>query len=100
MRYTSSRIRRIALQNLLKIRESEIRNALQSTLYLQVLAVKSTEILSVLGKSSYPLLVKNGDSKKLEGTAKQVFLTNEFADKTYAIAKGGVYKTPTPIPNK
>ena len=96
-RYTSSRIRRIALQNLLKIREHEIREALRASLFLRVLGVKNRDILSTLGKSSYPLIVKNSDTKKLEGVAKQVFLTNEFADKIYAIASEKKYKNFNPL---
>ena len=46
-RYTSSRIRRIALQNLLGISEALIRQALQAPLYLRVLAInkEKTDLL-------------------------------------------------------
>ncbi|MBR4943511.1 MAG: nucleotidyltransferase family protein, partial [Clostridia bacterium] len=41
-RYTSSRIRRIALHSLLKIKESIIRESLSQPLYLRILAAKKT----------------------------------------------------------
>ena len=89
-RYTSARIRRIALQTLLGIEETLIRSALGSPLYLRVLAVNKLdeEILSLLGKSAYPLLVKNSDAKKLSNVAKEVFEKEEFCDRIYAIASG------------
>ena len=87
-RYTTARIRRIALQNLLNIEESSIREALAKPLYLRLLAIKNNtpELLSALGKSNFPLLVKNADKKKLTGIAKEVFEKEEFADRVYAIA--------------
>jgi tRNA nucleotidyltransferase (CCA-adding enzyme) len=55
-RSTSSRIRRIALQNLLKIDETLIRNSHQTPLYLRILAAKKTrnDVLSALSESSTP----------------------------------------------
>ncbi len=87
-RYTTSRIRRIALQNLLNISEKLIRNALSSPLYLRLLAAdkKNENLLSELGKATFPLIVKNADGKKLTEIAKDVFLKEAFADKIYAIA--------------
>ena len=89
-RYTTARIRRIALHALLGIEEQFIRTALSQPLYLRVLALKKgdKDILSLLGKSTYPLIVKNSDAKKLVGTAKEVFLKEEFADQVFAIASG------------
>lgn len=86
-RYTASRIRRIALQNLLKIRKEDIRSALEKDLFLSLLAIKNKNdiLLSELGKSTYPLLVKNGDYKKLTSTAKKIFQGQTFADNVYSL---------------
>ena len=86
-RYTSSRIRRIALQNLLNISESLIRNGLKNPLYLRVLAVKNTEkdILSVLSQSPYPILARPRDASALFGIAEEVFAVDAFAEKVYGL---------------
>lgn len=84
-RYTSSRIRRIALQNLLNIKESLIRESLQSSLYLCVLAVKKTrnDVLSALSESIYPLIARPRDIQKLSGIANQCFEKDKFAEQIY-----------------
>ena len=77
-RYTSSRIRRIALQNLLEIDESLIRESLCSPLYLRVLAVNKerSDVLSALAESSLPILARAHDENALTGTAKAVYETD------------------------
>lgn len=84
-RYTSSRIRRIALQNLLKIDENSIQESLQNPLYLNVLAMKKErkDLLSVLGESTFPLLIRAHDEETLTGIAKRAFETDKFADQVY-----------------
>lgn len=96
-RYTSSRIKRIALQNLLKIKKSDIKSALEEDLFLSILAIneKNGALLSELGKSSYPLLVKNGDYKKLTGIAKTTFELQTFADNVYALVANTTKQTPS-----
>ena len=86
-RYTSSRIRRIALQNLLKIDEALIRESLQSSLYLRVLAVKKehSDILSALSSSPFPLITRAYDENVLEGTAKRCFEIEKFSEKVYGL---------------
>ena len=86
-RYTSSRIRRIALQNLLNIEEELIRKALQSPLYLRVLAVKKerSDLLSALANAEIPIIARAHDENALQGTAKAVFETDIFAEKTYGL---------------
>ena len=86
-RYTSSRIRRIALQNLLKIDETLIRQSLQSPLYLRVLAVKktSTEALSALADASLPIIARAHDEDALLGVAKQAYELDRFADSVYSL---------------
>lgn len=81
-RYTSSRIRRIALQNLLKIEESLIRQCLQTPLYLRVLATKkeSNDVLSALSQSEFPLIIRAHDENILSSTAKESFEKDDFAE--------------------
>ena len=86
-RYTASRIRRIALQNLLNIDEVLIRNGLNSALYLRVLAVKNPakDILSALSNSPYPVIARPRDVSYLSGVAKDVFAVDTFAEKVYSL---------------
>ena len=86
-RYTASRIRRIALQSLLKIDERLIRECLQTDLYLRVLAVNKNKIdvLAALSESSFPVLARAYDDKKLQSTAKQCYEKDLFAEKIYGI---------------
>ena len=86
-RYTSSRIRRIALQNLLKIDETLIRNALCAPLYLRVLAANkgSTEILSALNESTLPVIARAHDEDELTGIAKQAYDIDCFAENAHRL---------------
>lgn len=86
-RYTSSRIRRIALQNLLNIDESLIRESLRSPLYLRVLAAKKerSDLLSALGESPLPILARAHGENVLDGVAKRCFDADVFAEKTYGL---------------
>ena len=81
-RYTSSRIRRIALQNLLNIEESFIRTCLQSPLYLRVLAANKerNDVLSALSQSEFPLIIRAHDKNVLSSTAKESFEKDVFAE--------------------
>ena len=94
-RYTSSRIRRIALQNLLNVQEELIRESLTSSLYLRVLALNKNkkELLSVLSESSYPIMARPRDAQLLSGTAKKCFETDVFAEKVFGL----LYPQPTTI---
>ncbi|MBO5736970.1 MAG: nucleotidyltransferase family protein [Clostridia bacterium] len=84
-RYTSARIRRIALQNLLKIDETLIRQSLQSSLYLRVLAVKKSSIdaLSALSAANLPIIARAHDEEVLSDTAKLAFEVDRFAERIY-----------------
>lgn len=86
-RYTSSRIRRIALQNLLKIHENTIREALLNPLYLNVLAIKKErkDLLSALGESAFPLLIRAHDDEALTGVAGRAREIDRFADQVYSL---------------
>ena len=89
-RYTASRLRRIALQNLLSIDETLIRNCLSSPLYLRVLAIKkdAQELLSLLSKSSFPLLIRAHDESVLSKTATKCLEKDMLAEKVYSLLNG------------
>ena len=91
-RYTSARIRRIALQNLLNIEESLIRESLQSTLYLRILSAKKAqnELLNTLFESKLPLIVRATDGNMLNGTAKDVYNIDARAEKIYGLLYNNV----------
>ena len=95
-RYTSSRIRRIALQNLLKINENFIRECLYDNLYLRILGIKKgfKELLSVLSASPYPILARAHDENRLNGIAKECWEKDKFAEKIYSILTKQAYKQP------
>lgn len=86
-RYTSSRIRRIALQSLLKIDERTIRDSLHSPLYLRVLGVKKArkELLSALSEANFPLIARPRDESTLMGTAQACYAIDIFAEKVYGL---------------
>ena len=87
-RYTTARIRRIALHCLLNIRENFIRECLQSPLYLQPLAYKKNgELLKALSEASIPFLDSGKAVKALTATAREAFEKEEFADKIYRAVK-------------
>ncbi len=91
-RYTSSRIRRIALQNLLGIRESLLHECLHFPLYLRVLAIKKekSDLLSLLSESVFPLLARPRDEVKLQGVALDAYARDVFAEKLYTL----LYESP------
>ncbi len=96
-RYTASRLRRIALQNLLAIDEKLIRESLSSPLYLRVLAVKKNadDLLALLSQSPFPLLIRSHDIRSLSPVAKRCYEKDVLAEKVYALLKGGFAKERT-----
>ncbi len=86
-RYTSSRIRRIALQNLLNIDEELIRESLRIPLYLRVLAIKKAnkKILSALSDRTIPLLIRAYDEEALSQGAWDCYEKDIFAEKVYGL---------------
>ncbi len=86
-RYTTSRLARIILQNALNVTETDIRNALNSPLYLKLLAIKKSneELLSILGNARFPILIRPRDEKNLHEAAATAYEIDKFADKLYAI---------------
>ena len=92
-RYTSSRIRRIALQNLLNIPETLIRESLFAPLYLHVLAAKKNrkDVLSSLSQASVPVIIRAHDEDKLDGVSKECFAVDNYAEQVYSL----LYNYPT-----
>ncbi len=86
-RYTSARIRRIALQNLLGIEADFIRQCLNSSLYLRVLGAKkeSKEVLTAVSRSPFPTLIRGKDAALLEGVARECLDKDFFAEKLYGL---------------
>ena len=95
-RYTSSRIRRIALQNALGISHKEILDFLQSPLYIQPLALRKErkDVLSVLGNANAPLVLRAHDENGLSPTAKACYDRQCAADTLFALLRG------EPLPKK
>ncbi len=89
-RYTTARIRRIALQNLLGIDEQLIKKCLHAPLYLRLLAVKKNHdaLLSCLAQSTLPLLIRIHDEETLKKWAKRCYQKDIFAEKVFDILHG------------
>lgn len=86
-RYTTSRIRRILLQNALGIDEKLIKKALKNRLYLSLLSIKkqNKQLLSELGNKKFPLLVRGTDENELSDVAKLVLEKDKFAASLHAL---------------
>lgn len=87
-RYTDARLRRILLATTLKIKGEFVKECLNSSLYLKVLAISKNkpEILSVLANSTYPIITRKSDGNKLSGVALKCFKTDILANEIYSLA--------------
>ncbi|MBQ9514026.1 MAG: nucleotidyltransferase family protein [Clostridia bacterium] len=88
-RYTSARIRRILICNLLGITETLVATASKSGLYAKVLAVKEDKksLISELTKTaSVPILTRKSDAEKLKGLAKDCFNIDVLANDIFALS--------------
>lgn len=88
-RYTSSRIRRILISNLLGITENLKNECLSKPLYAKILAVnsQSKDLISLLSSnSSIPILTRKSDSEQLKKTAKKCFEIDCLAQDLYNLA--------------
>lgn len=92
-RYTASRIRRIALHNLLGISHTFIKTCLKTPLYLRVLGIKKQQMamLSLLSNSSLPILIRSHDEDVLNETQRACFERDIFAEQVYSL----LYPIPT-----
>lgn len=90
-RYTYARIRRICIANLLGIQESLVREALESRLYANVLAVRAdaTDLLALVRRNaSVPVLTRKSDFSVLEKTAQRAMEKDILANDLYNLASG------------
>ena len=87
-RYTDARLRRILLATTLKIKGEFVKECLNNSLYLKVLAISKNkpEILSVLANSTYPIITRKSDGNKLSGVALKCFKTDILANEIYSLA--------------
>ena len=88
-RYTSARIRRILISNLLGVTETLVKNASKSGLYAKVLAVREDKksLISELTKNaSVPILTRKSDADKLKGLAKDCFNIDVLANDIFALS--------------
>lgn len=94
-RYTSSRIRRISLQNLLNITRADVERYLSDDLYIYPLAYRreSKALLAALSEGRYPLLTGAREIGKLSDAAEKCRQINHVADKIYALATETPYQS-------
>ena len=95
-RYTLSRLKRILLQNFLKIRLKDVRDYADSPLYCKVLAVKKTdaeEILAAISEGGFPAIVRKSDYSLLKKDGAECFGADLRANELYA-ALSGEYANP------
>ena len=87
-RYTKTRIQRILLANMLDIRESLVRDALDTSLYAKVLAINSDAknlIPLICNNSSIPVLTRKSDETLLKKTALKCFEKDVLATHLYSL---------------
>jgi len=94
-RYTASRIRRIALHNLLGIKKTDIETFLSDDLFLYPLGYKkdSKAVLTALSESKYPLLTSAKTLENLSTIGRKCRDLINLADKIYAVATGKAYQS-------
>lgn len=95
-RYTLSRCKRILLQNFLGIHGKDVKDYVQSPLYLKVLALKkecSDELLAAFGESKFPAVVRKSDYSLLKKDAHACFERDVVANELYN-ALSGIYTNP------
>lgn len=88
-RYTSTRIRRILINNLLGITSDLVKECLESDLYAKVLAVDedSKDLISLItSNSSIPVLTRKSDTMSLKKTAERCWRKDCLAVDLYNLA--------------
>ena len=91
-RYTSTRIQRILLSNLLGIKEDLLQDCLKDNLYAKVLAVNSDskDLISTISQNGkIPLLTRKSDVDALKKTSAKCFEIDLLANELYNLATGG-----------
>ncbi len=89
-RYPASRVSRILLQNLLKIRKELVFECLTEPLYIKPLAVKKErkDLLAALSSGAFPCVLRYADERRLSGAAKRCFETDKLAENIYSAVTG------------
>lgn len=89
-RYTSSRIRRIALHYALGVDENLQRRGLETNLYARVLAVNKTrkDVLSAVSAGATPLLLRAHDEDVLRGAARDCYEADMRAESVFKLLRG------------
>ena len=90
-RYTSSRIRRILINNLLGITAPLVKDGLENPTFIKVLAVKEErkDLISELSNTvKVPLITRKSDADGLTKTAKAVFIKDVTANDLYNLVSG------------
>lgn len=93
-RYSTARLKRIFINNLLGIDTSLVKKALSSSLYFRVLAIKkgSEKVLNVLADSNtLPIIERKSSIKKLKGISKKCFEKDLLALNVYSLMTKKVY---------
>ena len=89
-RYTLSRLKRVLLQNFLKISLKDVQTYLQDPLYCKVLAVRregAEELLAALG-GGHPPIVRKSDYSNLKKSAPDCFAADVRANDLYNALTG------------
>ncbi len=90
-RYTAARIRRVLMQNFLKISRIDVSDYLAAPLYVRTLAVKkegAEETLAALKEGKFPLIVRKSDASLLRKEALACFETDVRANDLYNVLTG------------
>ena len=93
-RYTLSRLKRILCENFLGLRLKDVKDYLDSPLYLNVLAMEKADgenMLSELSRSNLPLLVRKSDTLPLKKSARACFEQDAKANDLYNVLTGSTY---------
>ena len=90
-RYTRSRIKRIFLQNFLKIDRKDVRLYLENPLYYKVLAVKrgGDNLLAALSEGTFKPLTRKNDAQGLKREALSCFELDAHALELYNVLSHG-----------
>ena len=90
-RYTLARVRRILVNNLLKIYNPLVKACLNDKLYAKILAVKSESksiVSEISKKATIPVLTRKSDCETLKKTALACYEKDVLANDLYNLATG------------
>lgn len=90
-RYTLSRLKRVLVQNFLKIARKDVLTYTEEPLYYNVLAVRKSdaeEIFAALNRGAFPSVVRKSDFSQLKKDALGCFMTDVRANDLYNALAG------------